>query len=68
MTRTNVVLDEALVAKCRKLTGIPTQRSLIDYALRELLRHGQQKKMLELKGRIPWDGDLPAWRKGRGTV
>ena len=53
MTRTNVVLDEALVAKCRKLTGIPTQRSLIDYALRELLRHGQQKKMLALKARIP---------------
>jgi len=66
MTRTNVVLDETLVENCRKLTGIPTQRSLIDYALRELLRHGQQRKILELKGRVAWDGDLPAWRRGRG--
>lgn len=67
MTRTNVVLDEALVEDCRKLTGIPTQRSLIDYALRELLRHGQQRKILELKGRVAWDGDLTAWRRGRGN-
>jgi Arc/MetJ family transcription regulator len=66
MTRTNVVLDEVLVEACRKVTGIPTQRSLIDHALRELLRHGRQKKVLELKGRIPWQGDLRAWRRGRG--
>ena len=66
MTRTNVVLDEALVAECRKVTGLPTQRSLIDHALRELLRHGRQKKILELQGRIAWQGDLRAWRKGRG--
>ena len=66
MTRTNIVLDEALVDKCRKITGIPTQRALVDHALRELLRHGEQKKMLELKGRVSWAGDLSAWRKGRG--
>jgi Arc/MetJ family transcription regulator len=67
MTRTNIVLDETLVRKCQKLTGIPTQRSLIDYALRELLRHGQQQKLLKLKGSVSWDGDLPAWRAGRAT-
>ena len=66
MTRTNVVLDEVLVKECRKVTGIATQRSLIDHALRELLRHGRQKKVLELKGRISWEGDLRAWRRGRG--
>ena len=66
MLRINVVLDEALVAECRKVTGLPTQRSLIDHALRELLRHGRQRKVLELQGRIAWRGDLRAWRKGRG--
>jgi hypothetical protein len=39
---------------------------LIDHALRELLRHGQQRKILELKGRVAWQGDLRAWRRGRG--
>ena len=66
MTRTNVVLDEVLVGECQRITGIPTQRSLIDHALRELLRHGRQRKVLELKGRIAWQGDLRAWRRGRG--
>jgi hypothetical protein len=31
MTRTNIVLDENLVQECQKLTGIPTQRALIDF-------------------------------------
>lgn len=68
MTRTNVVLDEKLIAECRKVTGIKTQRALIDHALRELLRRGRQKQVLELKGRVAWEGDLSAWRQGRGVV
>ncbi|MCX7008031.1 MAG: type II toxin-antitoxin system VapB family antitoxin [Kiritimatiellaeota bacterium] len=65
MARTNVVLDDDLVAQCQAVTGIPTRRSLIDHALQELLRHERQKTVLELKGRIAWQGDLSAWRKGR---
>jgi len=65
MTRTNVVLDDKLVAECRKATGIKTRRGLIDYALHELLRHENQKKLLELKGNVNWRGDLATWRKGR---
>lgn len=65
MSRTNVVLNDKLVAKCRKATGIKTCRSLIDYALHEILRHENQKKILELKGKVEWQGDLAAWRKGR---
>jgi Arc/MetJ family transcription regulator len=66
MTRTNVVLDDELIEKCRRATGIQTRRSVIDHALRELLRHEDQKKILMLKGKVAWDGDLRAWRTGRG--
>lgn len=66
MGRTNVVLDDELVEKCRKATGIETRRALIDHALRELLRRERQKKVLELKGAVRWEGDLSAWRKARG--
>jgi len=65
MSRTNVVLDDKLVDKCQKATGIKTRRSLIDYALHEVLRHENQKKLLELKGNVDWQGDLSLWRKGR---
>jgi Arc/MetJ family transcription regulator len=66
MGRTNVVLDEALVAKCQRATGIRTRRALIDHALQELLRRKQQRKILELRGKVTWEGDLSAWRRGRG--
>jgi Arc/MetJ family transcription regulator len=65
MGRTNVVLDDELVAECRKATGIKTRRTLIDHALHELLRHKRQKKVLDLKGTVAWEGDLKTWRKGR---
>jgi Arc/MetJ family transcription regulator len=65
MGRTNVVLDDELVEECRKLTGIETRRELIDYALHEVLRHARQRRLLELKGAVQWEGDLAAWRKAR---
>lgn len=60
--RTNIVLDEKLVNSCQKATGIKTKRELIDHALQELLRHKSQKKILELKGKITWEGNLNEWR------
>jgi len=65
MGRTNIVLDDELVQLCLELTGLKTRRKLIDYALKELLRHENQKKILELKGSIKWEGNLASWRKGR---
>ena len=65
MGRTNIVLDEKLVESCLKATGIKTRRQLIDHALQELLRHENQRKILELKGSIKWEGNLEDWRKGR---
>lgn len=65
MKRTNVVLDEELIGKGMRLTGIKTQKDLIDYALRELVRRKEQKKILRLKGRIPWEGDLDQMREAR---
>ena len=65
MGRTNVVLDDKLVKECQKLTGIGTRRALIDYALHQVRRRGRQKRLLELKGTVRWEGDLSAWREAR---
>jgi Arc/MetJ family transcription regulator len=67
MKRTNIILDEKLVDNCLKATGIKTQKALIDHALRELLRHENQIKLLELKGKITWNGNLDEWRMGRSS-
>jgi len=65
MGRTNVVLDDRLVTECQKTTGIRTRKALIDYALHELLRRESQRKILELRGKVHWEGDLTSWRQGR---
>ena len=67
MKRTNVVLDAKLIEDCIEVTGIRTQRALIDHALRELLRLENQTKILELKGKVRWEGDLNEWRQGRSA-
>ena len=65
MKRTNVVLDEELVGKGMRLTGINTRKALIDHALRELVRRKEQKRILKLKGKISWEGDLHQMRESR---
>lgn len=63
--RTNIVLDEKLVGKCLQITGLKTKRAVVEYALHELLRLHQQSKMLKLKGKIRWEGDLSEMRRDR---
>ena len=46
--RTNIVLDNKLVEAGLKVTGLKSRRELVDFALRELLRHKQQQKILSL--------------------
>ena len=36
--RTNIVLDEKLIEKGKRYTGINTKKELVDFALRELIR------------------------------
>ena len=63
--RTNIVLNSKLVEAGLKATGLKTRRELVDFALRELLRHKQQQRLLSLKGKLSWEGDLAEMRSGR---
>ena len=62
--RTNIVLDTELVQTAMRMTGLKTRREVVDHALRELVRHEQQARLLELKGQIQWDADLDEMRSG----
>ncbi|MEQ9823296.1 MAG: type II toxin-antitoxin system VapB family antitoxin [Puniceicoccaceae bacterium] len=65
MSRTNIVLDDTLVSKGLKITGLRTKKDLVDLALRELVRKEDQKSILSLEGRFRWQGDLNENRKNR---
>ena len=65
MKRTNIVLNEKLVREGLKSTGLKTRRSLVDFALRELVRREKQTGLLALKGKVRWVGDLTQMRSTR---
>jgi len=63
--RTNIDLDESLVSRGLKLSGLRTKKDLVNMALREFIRRKDQKKILELRGKIHWEGDLDLMRQSR---
>jgi len=63
--RTNVVIDEKIIEKAKKYTGLKTKKEVINYALQELIRRKERKEILKLAGKLHWDGDLNAMREGR---
>lgn len=66
MGRTNIELDDTLVAEAMDLTGARTKREVVDLALRRLVeKGGLYRALLDLKGELKWEGDVEAWRKAR---
>ena len=63
--RTNIDLDDELIAEAMELGGLTTKKAAVDQALRDFVAHHSRKKALEeLKG-LGWYGDLDAMREGR---
>ncbi len=64
--RTNIVLDDDLVAEAAELTGIKTKKALVNEALRVLIDVRRRRNLLELEGKIRFaDGyDYKVIREG----
>ncbi len=63
--RTNVVIDDRLIEKAKKQTGLKTKKEVINYALKELVKRKERKRILDLAGKLRWEGDLGEMREGR---
>jgi len=61
--RTNIVIDDELVAEAQRLTGISTKRGVVEEALRLLVRLKRQEAVKAWRGKLPWDGDLETMRR-----
>jgi Arc/MetJ family transcription regulator len=62
--RTNIELDDELVAEAMRLTGATTKREVVDTALRELIRSKKKKDLLDLVGKVQIDPDYD-YKAGR---
>jgi len=66
MGRTNIVINDDLVRKARKLTRLKTKREIVNRALELLVQLESRKGILRYYGRGLWKGDLEVMRRNRG--
>ncbi|QEL25493.1 type II toxin-antitoxin system VapB family antitoxin [Bosea sp. F3-2] len=61
--RTNIELDDELLAEAMKATGLPTKRATVEEALRLVVRQHRQRRALKELAGLGWEGDLDAMRR-----
>ena len=61
--RTNIVIDDRLMADALKATGLKTKREVVELGLETLIKLKKQEKIKAYKGRLSWSGDLESMRR-----
>jgi Arc/MetJ family transcription regulator len=65
--RTNIDIDDDLLAEAMAAAGLSTKKATVEEALRRLVqRHRRRAALADMTG-LGWDGDLAAMREGRET-
>ncbi|MBN9073820.1 MAG: type II toxin-antitoxin system VapB family antitoxin [Rhizobiales bacterium] len=62
--RTNIDIDEKLIAAAMKATGLNTKKATVEEALRRIIQEDRRKRALENLAGIGWEGDLDEMREG----
>jgi Arc/MetJ family transcription regulator len=65
MSRTNIDLEDKLVKEGMRVFKCKTKKELVHMALQELLRREKRKEILQLRGKVQWEGNLEELRKAR---
>jgi Arc/MetJ family transcription regulator len=63
--RTNIVLEENLINRAMRLTGLRTKRAAVEAGLQLLIQTYTQAGVRPLRGQVNWEGDLEKSRLGR---
>ena len=63
--RTNIEIDDGLLEKAQRLSGLRTKRAVVEAGLEILVRLKEQEEILRLAGKVHWEGDLDQSRRGR---
>jgi len=60
--RTNIVIDDKLIAEAIKLSQLKTKKAVVETGLRLLVQIKKQERIKGLHGKLNWDGDLEKMR------
>ena len=56
--KTNIIIDEQLIANALKVTGLKTKKEVIEMGLKTLIDLKKQEQIKQFKGKLKWEGDL----------
>ena len=56
--KTNIIIDEQLIADALKVTGLNTKKEVIEMGLKTLIDLKKQEQIKQFKGNLKWEGDL----------
>lgn len=65
--RTNIDIDDELMAEALRLSGKTSKKGTVEEALRLLVRLRRQAEVGKAFGHYRWEGDLEKSRTGRGA-
>ena len=65
--RTNIEIDDELMAAALRASGLKTKRAVVEEALRLLVQLRCQEGIRRLRGKVRWEGDLEESRLGHGA-
>jgi Arc/MetJ family transcription regulator len=65
MSRTVIDIENDVLKKAQRLTGIQKKVDIVNYALRKLVEQKEIEKILELRGKVKWEGNLEKMRADR---
>lgn len=65
--RTNIEIDDELLAAAMAAAGLSTKRATVEEALRRLVQRRQRMDALTDMAGLGWHGDLDAMREGRAV-
>jgi Arc/MetJ family transcription regulator len=63
--RTNIVIEDELMAEALKLSGLSTKREAVETALRLMIEIKKQESIRKFRGKLRWRGDLEEMRLAR---
>ena len=65
--RTNIEIDDRLMAQAQEASGYATKKQTVEEALRLMVRLRRQQEVVSAFGKYRWRGNLARSRQGRGT-
>ena len=63
--RTNIDIDDKLMAQAMRASGAPTKKAVVEEALRMFVQTRAQTSIRRLRGKVKWEGNLEESRSSR---